>query len=239
VKPGINRIWWNLESETSTQMKLQTSPLYAPDVKLGPEGWRPAPDGSRISLLSAPGIYTVTLTVGDQKSSEKLTVLKDPHSTGTEKDIQAQMQFLTSLRDEMNALAASVNQIESIRAQLAALGKELGTDETAKSIRKAADELAEKLANAEGKVLQLKQTGRGQDAVRWTSMLASRINYLAGEAGTSDFPPTTQQIAVGAQLKEQGQQFEQEYQQIVNKDLAAFNAMLRDKNISNIIAKAP
>ena len=239
VKPGINRIWWNLESERSTEMKLRTSPLYAPDVRLGPEGWRPAPGGGRISLLEPPGTYTVTLTLGNQKSSEKLTVLKDPHSTGTEKDIQTQMQFLTGLRDEMNALATSVNQIESVRAQLAALGKELGTDDNSKAIRKAADELAERLTNAEGKVLQLKETGRGQDGVRWTSMLASKINYLADEAGTSDFAPTTQQVAVADQLKQQGQQFEQEYEQIASKDLAAFNAMLREKNISNIIAKAP
>jgi len=95
------------------------------------------------------------------------------------------------------------------------------------------------LTNAEGKVLQLKETGRGQDGVRWTSMLASKINYLADEAGTSDFAPTTQQVAVADQLKQQGQQFEQEYEQIASKDLAAFNAMLREKNISNIIAKAP
>src|SRR5439155_18165393 len=61
------------------------------------------------------------------------------------------------------------NQIESIRAQLANLAKELGTDETGKAIRKAADDLAEKLTNVEGKVLQLKLTGRGQDDVRWRS----------------------------------------------------------------------
>src|SRR5437764_623324 len=32
VKPGINRVWWNLTSEPSTEMRLRTSPLYAPDV---------------------------------------------------------------------------------------------------------------------------------------------------------------------------------------------------------------
>ena len=233
----MNRMWWNLESEPSTQMKLRTSPLYASEVKLGAEGWRSAPGANRISLLAAPGTYTVTLTVGEAKSSQKLTLLKDPHSTGTESDIQTQTQFLTGLRDEMNTLATSVNQIESIRAQLAALEKELGTDDTAKAIRKAADELAEKLTATEGKVLQLKQTGRGQDAVRWPPMLATKIGYLADQVGGSDFVPTTQQVAVGEQLKQQGQQFEQEYQQIVSKDLVPFNAMLREKNIPNIIGK--
>src|SRR5438874_3597247 len=239
AKPGINRIWWNLRFEPGTEIKLRTSPLYAPDVKVGPEGWRPAPGADRITLLAPPGTYTVTLAVGEGKFSQKLNVLKDPHSGGTEGDIQTQMQFLTGLRDEMNALASSVNQIESIRAQLANLAKELGTDETGKAIRKAADDLAEKLTNVEGKVLQLKLTGRGQDDVRWPPLLAQKIGYLAEQAGSSDCPPTTQQVAVGEELKKQGDQFQQEYQQILAKDVAAFNAMLREKNIPNIILTMP
>jgi photosystem II stability/assembly factor-like uncharacterized protein len=240
VKPGINRVWWNLRSEPSTEMRLRTSPLYAPDVKSGPEGWRRASGGAgRIDLLVPPDTYTVTLTAGEQKLTQKLNVLKDPHSSGTENNIQTQTQFLSGLRNEMNALAASVNQIESVRAQLEALEKQLGTDDTGKSIRKAADDLAEKLIAAEGKVLQLKATGRGQDDVRWPSMLASKINYLADQTESSDFPPTTQQVAVGEELKKQGDQFQQEYQQIVAKDVTAFNAMLREKNIPNIIVKMP
>ena len=239
VKPGINRVWWNLESEPGTEVKLRTSPLYAPDVKMGPEGWRPAPDAGRISLLEPPGTYTVTLTVGEEKFTQKLKVLKDPHSGGTESDIQTQMQFLTGLRDEMNAIATSVNPIESIRAQLAALEKELGTDDTGKAIRKAADELAEKLTSLEEKILQLKLTGKGQDSTRWPPMLAAKIAYLAEETGSSDFPPTTQQVAVGEELKKQGNQFQQEYLQILAKDVTPFNAMLREKNIPNIIVKMP
>jgi hypothetical protein len=239
AKPGINRFWWDLRFERSEEIKLRTSPLYAPDVKVGAEGWRSAPDAQRISLLAPPATYTVTITLGEEKSSQKLKVLKDPHSTGTESDIQTQTQFLTGLRDEMNAVAASVNQIESIRAQLANLEKELGTDDAGKAIRKATDELADKLTSVEGKVLQLKQTGRGQDAVRWPPMLASKIGYLADQTEASDFPPTTQQAAVGEELKKQGDQFQQEYQQILAKDVTPFNAMLREKSIPNIIVKMP
>ena len=239
MKPGINRIWWNLRSEPGTEFRLRTSPLFAPDVKVGPDGWRPAPDAQRISLLEPPGTYTVTLTVGEDKFTQKLNVLKDPHSTGTETDIQTQIQFLAGLRDEMNALGASVNQIESIRAQLANLAKQLASDDTGKAIRKAADDLTEKLTGVEGKVLQLKLTGRGQDSTRWTPMLAAKIGYLANETASSDFPPTTQHVAVGEELKKQGNQFQQEYQQILAKDVAPFNAMLREKNIPNIIVNAP
>jgi len=239
VKPGINRVWWNLRCEPSTETRLRTSPLYAPDVKPGPEGWRRASGAGRVDLLVPPATYTVTLTLGEQKLTQKLNVLKDPHSGGTESDIQTQTRFVSGLRDEMNALAASINQLESTRAQLEGLEKQLGTDDAGKAIRKAADDLAEKLIAAEGKVLQLKATGRGQDDVRWPAMLASRITYLADETESSDFAPTTQQVAVGEELKKQGDLFQQEYQQIVAKDVTAFNAMLREKNIPNIVVKMP
>lgn len=238
AKAGINRYWWNLRGEQATEVKLRTAPTYSPDVPLGPEGWRAAPAVDRVALLEPPGVYTVTLTVGDEKTTQKLTVLKDPHSTGTESDIQAQLQLVSVLRDEMNSLAETVNQVESIRAQLQALGKQLGNDDAAKTIRKAADDLGEKLAAAEGKVIQLKTTGRGQDDVRYTPMLMQKVSYLADQiASSSDFPPTTQQADVQKELKKDGDDSQQEMKQLVEKDVAAFNAMLREKNIPNIMVK--
>jgi photosystem II stability/assembly factor-like uncharacterized protein len=238
AKPGINRIWWNLRSEPSTQIRLRTSPLYAPDVTIGSEGWRPAPGVGRISLLAQPGTYTVKLTVGGQEFSQKLNILKDPHSTGTERDIETQTKLVSALRDEMNTMAECVNQMEALRVQLADLQKELGTDDTSKAIRKAANDLADKLISVEGNLLQLKLTGRGQDAVRWTPMLLQKISYLVAEVGgSSDFPPTTQQVAVQEELKQQGDKFQQEFQQLVAKDVAAFNALLRERNVPNIIVK--
>jgi photosystem II stability/assembly factor-like uncharacterized protein len=250
VKPGINRYWWNLRTERANEVKLRTPPTYSPDVPLGREGFRAAPSVDRIALLVAPGTYTVTLTVGPtvtqsgehivEKSTQKLNVFKDPHSTGSEDDIRAQLQLVSALRDEMNSLAESVNQIESIRAQLTALDKQLGTDDESKAIRKAAGELADKLTAAEGKVIQLKATGRGQDDVRYTPMLMQKISYLADEvASSADFPPTTQQSEVQQELKKQGDESLQEMRAVVDTEVAGFNSMLRDKNIANIIVKAP
>ncbi|PYU37462.1 MAG: hypothetical protein DMG53_28235, partial [Acidobacteria bacterium] len=178
TKAGINRVWWDLRSDRSTEIRLRTTPLYAPDVPLGPEGWRKPPAVGRMAVLALPGTYTVTLNVGEEKFTQKLTVLKDPHTAGSGIDIQAQTREQTALYDEMNALAATVNQIESLRAQLVALGKELGTDDTSKPVRKATDDLGEKLAGIEGTLLQLKLTGRGQDDCRWSPMLLQKVNYL-------------------------------------------------------------
>jgi photosystem II stability/assembly factor-like uncharacterized protein len=240
AKPGINRIWWNLRGEEATEVKLRTPPTYSPDVPLGPEGWRDAPAVDRVALLEPPGVYTVTLAVGEEKSTEKLTVLKDPHSTGTDSDIRSQLELVAKLRDEMNTLAESVNQIESIRAQIGALEKQLGSDDASKAIRKAAEDLLEKLVGAEGKVIQLKATGRGQDDVRYNPMLMQKVSYLADQVGSSaDFAPTKQQGDVQNELQKDGEAAQQEMQQVISKDVAAFNAMLREKNIANIIVKTP
>src|SRR5262249_19561470 len=153
----------DLRSERSTQIRLRTPPLFAPDVPFGPEGWRKPPALARVAVLALPGAYTVTLAFGEEKFTQKLTVLKDPHTAGSEGDIQAQTRVKTALYDEMSSLSDMVNRMESLRAQLVALGKELGTDDTSKTVRKATDDLGEKLAGIEGTLLQLKLTGRGQD----------------------------------------------------------------------------
>ncbi len=240
TKAGINRVWWDLRSERTAQMRLRTTPLYAPDVPFGPEGWRKPPAVGRLSVLALPGTYTVTLTVGEEKFTQKLTVLKDPHTAGSESDIQAQTRVQTALYDEMNSTTATVNQIESLRAQLVSLGKELGTDEAMKPVRKAADDLGEKLAAIEGTLLQLKLTGRGQDDCRWAPMLVQKVAYLSAQLDSSaDFPPTTQQAAVADELKQRGDKANQDLQQLVGKDLAAFNAMLQAQHINNIFLKTP
>jgi hypothetical protein len=233
-------VWWDLRSERSTQIHLRTTPLYAPDVPFGPEGWRKPPAMARLAVLALPGTYTVTLTVGEEKFAQKLTVLKDPHTAGTESDIQAQARVQTALYDELNAMSATVNQLESLRAQLVALGKELGIDEASKPLRKAGDDLGEQLAGIERTLLQLKLTGRGQDDCRWAPMLLQKISYLFNQLDSSaDFPPTTQQTAVQEELKQRGEKAAADFQQVVGKDLAAFNTMLREHNIGNIYLKTP
>jgi photosystem II stability/assembly factor-like uncharacterized protein len=240
VKAGINRVWWDLHTERTTEIRLRTAPLYAPDVPLGPEGWRKPPAVVRMSVLVRPGTYTATLAVGGEQFTQKLTVLKDPNTAGSESDIEAQTRVQTALYDEMNAVSNTVNQIESLRAQLGAFGKELGTDDSLKPVRKAADDLEEKLQAIEGTLIQLKLTGRGQDDCRWSPMLLQKINYLFFQLdGNADFPPSTQQKAVQEELKQRGDKAAQEFQQLVSKDLAAFNAMLRAKNIGNIYLKTP
>lgn len=235
---GVNRVYWDFRGNPTRQIRLRTPPDYAPEITTGPEGWRPMPGDSALTQLAAPGTYTIRLTVDGREYSQKLNVLKDPHSNGSEDTIRTQGRVMTSLFDSMNGLAEQINQMESIRGQLAALKLELPGDANA-PIRAAADQLDAKLKDVEGNLFQMKATGRGQDGVRWPNQLVEKVGYLAGEVEGSDYAPTTQQVQVQDELKERTATWRQRMTLLLQNDVTAFNSMLRQRNIPNVVVSAP
>jgi photosystem II stability/assembly factor-like uncharacterized protein len=237
---GLNRVWWNLRYEPSEEPKLRTPPLYAPHVKLGKEGWRPLVTwGGPISPRTAPGIYTVKLSVEGKEFTQKLTIKKDPNSAGTKADIQTQLNLLLELRENSNAAVHMVNEIEWIRRQIYDLTSILEEKSDTSPIITAGRELDKKLMAIEGNLVQLKLTGGSQDPLRWPVKLYAKLSNLAGEVGRTDFPPTTQQIEVHEMFKEQLASYQAKFEELLNKELLAFNNLLKEKNIPHIIAKTP
>jgi photosystem II stability/assembly factor-like uncharacterized protein len=229
---GMNRVWWNLRTDNSKEVRLRTAPAYAPDVRLNNEGWRALPEGGRMTILAAPGNYTAKLTVDGQEFSQPLTILRDPNTGATDEDIQKQAAMLNDLRKDMESAADMVNQIESIRSQLDNLESLLKT----KDLKDAAEDLDKKLIDIEDNLIQRKLTGQGQDTTRYPQKLISKLSYLAGGLASSDFGPTTQQKEVQAMFESQLASLRKRLDDAVNTDLANFNRMLREKNVGNVIA---
>ncbi len=236
---GINRVTWDLRGEQTKEVRMRTSPLYAPEIQIGADGTRSAPGAPRMSVLLPPGSYVVKLLVSSQELSQPLVVRKDPNSAGTEADIAAQMEILFELRQNLETAAEMVNQIEMIRSQLYSLTAILAGDASAAQVKAAADDLDKKLIVVEDNLIQRKLTGQGQDTVRWPPRLLTKINYLASGLSGSDFGPTTQQREVHATFKQQLASLRTRLDDLLSKDLNAFNRALRDKNIQNVITRLP
>ena len=231
---GLNRVFWNLEDEQTTEVHMRTSPPYAPEIKVGADGTRSAPGAPRMSILLPPGTYTVKLSAAGQEFTQPLVVRKDPNSGGSETDITAQTAMMFELRRDLETGSTMVNQIEVIRSQL----YKLTLDGTAASLKSAADDLDQKLIAIEEDLIQRKLTGQGQDTVRWPPKLLTRINYLANGLSSGDFPPTKQQREVQQLFKEQMTGLRQRLDRIVNTDLAGFNKLLSENNIKTVIKSA-
>src|SRR5256712_1194373 len=56
---GINRVWWDLRTDSTKAARLRTKPLYDPELRLGPEGWRLAPGVCRMTGQVSPGTFHV------------------------------------------------------------------------------------------------------------------------------------------------------------------------------------
>jgi len=230
---GLNRVWWNLRNENSKEIRLRTSPAYAPEIRVNAEGWRPAPEGGRMTVLMPPGNYTVKLSVdGQEVGSQALQVMIDPNSGGSEADVAAQTAMLMALRKDLEAAADMTNQIEIIRGQLASL-RQVVTDATVKA---GADDLDKKLTDIEDNLIQRKYSGQGQDTTRFPNKLIAKITYLAGGVSGGDYPPNTQQQEVKSMFEAQLVDLRKRLDVVVSTDVASFNRMLRDKGVGNVIA---
>ncbi len=168
------------------------------------------------------------LTVGGQDFVEPLLVIKDPHSGGTEADIRAQFAFLETVQENLKNVGAMIEQIETMRKQLDGLDNANNSD--APQVKSAAGGLNQKLTDLEERLYQLRITG-GQDGMRWPARLEEKISHLASELQDADFAPTSQQIAVNRQYTQEIRDLQAQLKQLLNKDVADMNNMLKERNM--------
>jgi photosystem II stability/assembly factor-like uncharacterized protein len=236
--PGLHRIYWDLRDSATKRVEYRTSPLYAPEIRVGPNGLRESEGGfggggGEFAILQPPGTYTVKLSIGGREYSQQLRVLKDPHSAGTEADIAAQQQLLTTVRRSLGSAIDTVNSAELVRHQIANLKNIIQDTE----LKKAADDLDQKVIAVEGILVELRATGRGQDNVRFGSKLVQKFGYLGNGLQSADFKPTSQQLAVHQDLEAKLKALQGQMNEVLSKDLGAFNDMLKRANLPNVVSQ--
>jgi hypothetical protein len=234
---GLNRVYWNLQGDTSRSARLRTKPLFNEEFEMAPDGTRPGFGG--MSLLMPPGRYTVRLTVNGTAYTQPLEVRKDPHSRAALAELHDQLRALVAIQRDHNATAEMVQTIESVRSQLQGLKKQLASDAAAADVRTAGDTLEQKFMDVEGRILDLRITGRGQDGVRWPVRLAGQLSYLASTIEASDFAPTVQQREVAAVLAKETRDVHAALRALINNDLSNFNSTLRGRGLRPIEVQVP
>ena len=234
---GVNRVWWDLRMDPTEELKLRTPPLHVPDFAMNKEGLRKLATAGPLSVLVAPGTYTVKLVAAGVERSETLVVRKDPNTAGTEQDVAAQTTAILTVRDAMNTAARTVNAAESVRAQLAGWRVLAGAN-APKEVIAAADDLEKQIVDVESRLFNLTATGRGQDFLRTPSQLMEKLAHLSDVVSYADFAPTNSQIEVRDKLAQELAHDREQMDGILARTLAAFNALLRDRQLGTIVGPA-
>jgi hypothetical protein len=176
-KAGLNRFAWDLHYPDA--VKFNGMIFWAGDVS-GP--------------VALPGRYTVRLTAGGVTQTAPLDLVKDPRSTASQRDMDAQFALLMRIRDTLSAANNAVRIIRNVRDQITLRGDSLPTADRA-GLTTAAAPLLARLATIEDSIYQTKIRA-SEDPLNFPIRINNKIAALGGVVASGDGPPTAQSDSV-------------------------------------------
>jgi hypothetical protein len=182
-----------------------------------------------------PGHYQVKLTVAGKAYISPLELKLDPRIKTPEADLQKQFDLAMKIRQRVNEAHDAVNQMRDLRSQLHALRARLANDLKAKPVLDAAEALDKKMAPVEDEIIQSKIKS-SEDSLNYPLKLDAKYIALASIVESADTAPTQQSYDLLDTLNPLLEVQLARWKEIVGKDVAAFDDLLRKKNVPVIFA---
>ncbi len=235
ARPGINRAYWDLRHPAPRLPRFRVKPPGRDWVPLEQGGdrevyvWDIDLIRGQRGPLAAPGTYRVIVEFGEEQFSKPLQVLRDPYSTGTLADIEAQVAFSLEMRDQISDITDVIERMEHTRLQLEAAAGALAGDEDAAAVRTEVQRISGIATALEGRLVDVNLTGAREDSFRSPMRLYGRFSALASDIDWkgADFVPTEQQREVQMILTERLENAKRAIQNFFDDDLARLNAQLQ------------
>lgn len=221
TEAGLNRFVWDMTWPAASKF---------PGMIL----WSGEPSG----FLAVPGHYQARLTLPGGTAEEAVTqpfeIRKDPRTSSTQADLDAQLKFLLEARDKLTETHDAIRRIREVRAQLDDTRKRLRRDEAMKPVLDAAKDLDKKMTEVEEVLYQTKNRS-SQDPLNFPIRLNDKLNAVANSASIGDYPPTAQAVQVKNELTAAIDAQLAKLKGIWDADLARFNELAREKSVPAVI----
>jgi hypothetical protein len=218
VDEGMNEFVWNL-----TYPGLETPPGV-----LNYMGYNGGP-------TVVPGDYRVTLTVGEWSQTQPLTIRQDPRlGHVTLAQLQEQMDFGFQIRGRMEEGYTAIETIQSVREQAKAVAGRAEEGGFGDDLEVLADSLATRLEAIEVELYQTKAES-GQDMINFPPQLVNQIGWVYGMVAPAYGPPTDQERLRIRELSKELDSLLEGLQEILDTDLAAFNAKVRELGVGPVV----
>ncbi|TVP44407.1 MAG: glycosyl hydrolase [Mongoliibacter sp.] len=165
-KTGSNEFNWNLRVPDAIGfegMIMWSGPLRGPKV--------------------VPGKYHVRMTVDGQSQDESFEVLPDLRYPSSQEDLQAQYDFLLSVRDKLTETHEAIIMIRKYRDELNKIAEDNPRQ------RRRIEGIVNTISDIEKELYQT-QNRSGQDPLNYPIRLNNKLAHLNVIAGTGAYKPT-------------------------------------------------
>jgi hypothetical protein len=216
TEPGLNRFVWNMRYKG---MERFPGMIIWNDRGAGP--------------TAVPGTYKARLTVGESVQEIDFEIMKDPRASATIEDLQAQFDFVISVRDKLTEMHGQIGKIRDARGQIEKLEKRLKGKEGMEDVLEAAKAIKETMKPVEEALYQTKNRSR-QDPLNFPIRLNDKLAGVMGDGGFGDARPTTQAYAVRDELFGKIDAELSQLTKVWSEDLPALNALVASKSVPAI-----
>lgn len=182
--------------------------------------------------MAVPGEYSVTLTVNGEEKSQSFAILKDPRSSSTKEDYQAQFDFLIEVRDKLSETHQAIINLRNVRSKIKDLTKTMDKEEHAELIEMGKS-IIKRMTTIEEALYQTKNESR-QDPLNFPIRLNNKLGHLASLASTGDFPPTESDILFKEEVTQKIDEQLDALHIIFDKDVSDFNEAVIQQKIELI-----
>ncbi len=156
--------------------------------------------GGTSGPLAVPGTYKAKLVFGKDSLETLFQLVKDPRLSASQADLQAQFDFLISVRDKLSETHKAIKQIRQVRTQLGEWQAKLDSKAHEAIITKIKD-LSKQLTEIEQNLYQT-QNRSAQDPLNFPVKLNNKLATVGSATAWGDFRPTDQSLEVKAQVSQ-------------------------------------
>ncbi len=216
VKAGSNQFVWD---------------LYYPKAKdfKGMILWWAGLSGPK----AVPGAYRAELIVGTDTLQQPFSVLKDPRTSATLQDMQAQFDFITAVNDKVSEAHQAIMDIRSIRGQLGHFTKNWKGQADKAALLEQANAIDSVMTAVEKALYQTRNESR-QDPLNYPIQLTNKLAHLNSLLGIGDFAPTQQDEAVRKELTAKIDAQLERFYALKETEIPEFNATVKAQAVDAI-----
>ena len=218
IAKGMNQFAWNLlypGSERAEGMIL----------------WNGVPNG----IVAPPGNYFAKFKVAQDSVEVPFIIKADPNYKTTQAEYDRQFAFLKTVKDKFDETQKAIKDIRALRSQINSFISLQGK-EAPKEVKTMADSINKQLTTIEETLYQTKAKS-GQDVLNYPIRLNDKLSGVFDVANSGNFAPSKQANEVYTDIASQIDVQLHKLKAIKEKDIPAFNELIRQKALPVIGVK--